>query len=49
MPSGTRFLFTAAAFVVVVAGMRAAADLLVPFLLAVFIAIICSPNASELV
>ena len=43
MPSGTRFLFTAAAFVVVVAGMRAAADLLVPFLLAVFIAIICAP------
>ena len=43
MPSGTRFLFTAAAFVVVVSGMRAAADLLVPFLLAVFIAIICAP------
>ncbi|MCF8062117.1 MAG: AI-2E family transporter [Deltaproteobacteria bacterium] len=43
MPSGSRFLFTAAAFVVVVAGMRAAADLLVPFLLAVFISIICAP------
>lgn len=43
MPSGSRFLFTAAAFVVVVAGMRAASDILVPFLLAVFISIICSP------
>jgi len=33
----------AAAFVVVVAGMQAAASLLVPFLLAAFIAIICLP------
>jgi len=37
------FLVNAAAFVVVVAGMRAAGDILVPFLLAVFLAIICSP------
>ena len=43
MPGGNRFLLTAAAFVVVVAGMRAANDLLVPFLLAIFIAIIFSP------
>ncbi len=36
-------LITMAAFVVVVAGMRASADLIVPFLLAVFIAIISTP------
>jgi len=42
--SGNRnFLIGAAAFVVVVAGMQAAASLLVPFLLAAFIAIICLP------
>jgi predicted PurR-regulated permease PerM len=38
-----RPLVTAAAFVIVVAGMRAAESLLVPFLLAAFISIICSP------
>jgi len=43
MSGGNRFLVTAAAFVVVVAGMRAASSILVPFLLAVFIAIICAP------
>jgi len=37
------FLIGAAAFVVVVAGMQAAASLLVPFLLAAFVAIICLP------
>jgi predicted PurR-regulated permease PerM len=37
------YLVTAAAVVIVVAGMRAAADLLVPLLLAVFIAGICAP------
>ncbi|HSH00527.1 MAG TPA: hypothetical protein VLB27_10775, partial [candidate division Zixibacteria bacterium] len=37
-----RFLLTAAAFVVVVAGIRAADALIVPFLLAVFLAIICA-------
>ncbi len=36
-------LIGAAAFVIVVAGMQAAASLLVPFLLAAFIAIICLP------
>ncbi len=41
--NGSRFLVTVAAFVVVVAGMRAAASLLVPFLLAAFLAIICAP------
>jgi predicted PurR-regulated permease PerM len=38
-----RFLITAAAFVVVVAGLRAAAPIIVPFLLSAFIAIICTP------
>jgi len=38
-----RFLITAAAFVVVVAGMRAAIEIIIPFLLAVFLAIICTP------
>jgi len=36
------FLLPAACFVIVVAGLRAAAPLVVPFLLAAFIAIICS-------
>lgn len=39
----TRFLITAAAFVVVVAGMRAAVEIIIPFLLAIFLAIICTP------
>ena len=37
------FLLTAAAIVVVIAGMRAAADIMMPFLLALFIAVICAP------
>ncbi len=37
------FLVAAACFVVIVAGMQAATSLLVPFLLATFIAIICLP------
>ena len=37
-------LLTAAAFVVVVAGMRAAESIVVPFLLSVFIAIISAPS-----
>ncbi len=36
-------LIVAASFVIVVAGMRAASSILVPFLLAMFIAIICAP------
>lgn len=43
MSGPTRFLITAAAFVVVVAGMRAAVEIIIPFLLAVFLAIICTP------
>jgi len=38
-----RILITAAAFVVIVAGMRTASSILVPFLLSIFIAIICAP------
>lgn len=41
--NGARFLITAACFVIVVAGMRAAGSILAPFLLSVFIAIICAP------
>ena len=37
-------LLTAAAFVVIVAGMRAAEAIVVPFLLSVFVAIICAPS-----
>ncbi|MFC1822063.1 AI-2E family transporter [Thermodesulfobacteriota bacterium] len=38
-----QFLLTAACFVIVVAGMKMASSILVPFLLAAFIAIICAP------
>jgi predicted PurR-regulated permease PerM len=37
------FLLTAASIVIVIAGMRASADILMPFLLALFIAVICAP------
>ena len=40
---GARLLFGAAAIVIIVAGMRAASPILVPFLLSLFIAIICAP------
>jgi AI-2 transport protein TqsA len=43
MPGLTVLLITTAGFVITVAGMKAAASLIVPFLLAVFIAIICMP------
>jgi len=39
-----RFLIVTACCVVVIAGMRAAEQLLVPFLLATFIAVICAPS-----
>lgn len=42
--SPSSILISMAAFVVVVAGMRASADIVVPFLLAVFIAIISAPT-----
>ncbi len=38
----SQLLLTAASFVIVVAGLKAAASIIVPFLLAVFISIICS-------
>ncbi|MDX8406362.1 MAG: AI-2E family transporter [Mariprofundus sp.] len=43
MRSVNSFMLTGAAFVVLVAGMQAATSLLIPFLLAAFIAIICLP------
>lgn len=46
--TGTGILISAAAFVIVVAGMREAQPLLVPFLLSVFIAIIVTPALSFL-
>lgn len=41
--TGTRFLVAAAAFVVVVAGLRAAQPIVVPFLVSAFVAVICFP------
>jgi AI-2 transport protein TqsA len=41
--NGSRILILAASLVIVVAGMRAAQSILVPFLLAIFISIICGP------
>jgi predicted PurR-regulated permease PerM len=46
--TGSRILVSAAAFVIVVAGMRAAESILVPFLLSAFLAIICAPLLSWL-
>ncbi len=43
LSQGVTFLIAAACFVVIVAGMKNAADLLIPFLLSVFIAIIFTP------
>ncbi len=51
LPGGSRaqrILFALAAFVVVIAGMRAAQEILVPFLLSVFIAVLASPLVSYL-
>jgi predicted PurR-regulated permease PerM len=47
-PKTSQFLMTAAAFVIVVAGMRAAQSILIPFFLSIFIAIICGPLLSWL-
>jgi len=41
--NATSLLVTAAAFVVIVAGMRAAGSIIVPFLLAIFLAVISAP------
>ncbi len=40
---GARFLVMSAAFVIVVAGLRASQALLIPFFLAVFLAVLCAP------
>ncbi|GJM21668.1 MAG: membrane protein [Planctomycetota bacterium] len=42
-PKGSRTLLALASFVVVVAGMKAAAPILVPFLMAVFLSVLCAP------
>lgn len=44
----SRVLIVTAALIIVVAGMKLAASILVPFLLAVFIAVICFPLMSKL-
>ena len=41
--AGAPIILTVASFIVVVAGMRSASSLLVPFIFAVFIAVICAP------
>lgn len=41
-----RIMITLAAFVVIIAGMKAAAAIIVPFLLALFLAVICAAPAS---
>ena len=38
----TNFMISAATFVIIIAGLRAAEGMVVPFLLAVFISVICS-------
>lgn len=43
-----RFMLLAGAFVVIVAGMREASTLLVPFLMAIFISVLCSPPLAYL-
>jgi len=45
---GARTLFIGAAVVVVLAGLKAAQSLIIPFLLALFLAIICTPAVSWL-
>jgi len=43
-PSVVRYMVGAAAFVVIVAGMKAASSILIPFLLAAFLAVISAPS-----
>ena len=45
---GHKLLVSIAAFIIVVAGLKAAAGLVVPFLLAVFLAILCAPSLAWL-
>lgn len=44
LSAGARFLLLTAAFVIVVAGMKTASPILIPFLLSIFIAIISAPS-----
>ena len=43
-----QFLFNLAAFVIIVAGMRASSEILIPFLLAIFISVIANPLVIKL-
>lgn len=45
---GTHWLVGLAAFIVIIAGLKAASQIVVPFMLSVFIAIICAPAMSSL-
>ncbi|QDV32742.1 AI-2E family transporter [Tautonia plasticadhaerens] len=47
-PRATGLLFNLAATVLIIAGLRASADLIVPFLLALFLAVIVSPSINDL-
>lgn len=47
--AGVRFLLAAASFVVIIAGLRAAGDLILPFLIAVFLAVVNVPLMNWLV
>lgn len=45
---GTHWLVGFAAFIIIIAGLKAASQIVVPFMLSVFIAIICAPAMSSL-
>jgi AI-2 transport protein TqsA len=45
---GTHWLVGFAAFIIIIAGLKAASQIVVPFMLSVFIAIICAPVMSSL-
>jgi predicted PurR-regulated permease PerM len=40
---GLGFLYLAAAFIITIAGMRAASSILIPFFLSIFVAVMCAP------
>ncbi|WP_371378866.1 AI-2E family transporter [Thalassotalea aquiviva] len=48
IPPPSRSIFTIAAVVIILAGMKTASDILIPFLLSVFLAIICNPLIKRL-
>lgn len=45
---GTFFLVAFAAHIIIIAGLKAASEIVVPFMLSMFIAIICAPFLSWL-